>query len=519
MKNYGVVEKIGNIGEKTAKWVVLGIFSIFIMLLFWKSISGTSLINPEEHVFYLEDSVLVNVILLGLFLAIGVFIKLKGKKIFPMPSKKAMQIITVVYVTLAAATVLILTIVPTADQSKVLACAGNLLERNYVEWQEGGYLFNYSNQNGIVLVFAALRLIFGPITWLAIQFLNIAALVICAHYCSKTMGILFKDEKLAAYSYIFLLFFLSMDCYITFVYGTIFGMAAVSSGIYNIIKYFESRKISKGIIGALLVNVSFIFKENYLIFIVAALLLFLCDGLLKRKWKSLALLAGGVVVCLIVNVSITVTIEAITDTEVSKGIPSKAWVAMGLQDGRRAPGWYNAYNIAVFTDNNYDYDVINKKIDEDIKKSLTHFKEDKQYARDFFGKKIASQWNEPTFQGLWILETRSKVFVWPETVAKIINQGNTLNNILLEICDFFLSFLWLGVILFIILGWKELDVYKLIYAIIFIGGFIFHLFWEGKAQYTVVYVYFMIPYMVRGYQMFFGRFTVFFSKKFINKQP
>ena len=27
--------------------------------------------------------------------------------------------------------------------------------------------------------------------------------------------------------------------------------------------------------------------------------------------------------------------------EISKGIPSIAWVAMGMENGPKAPGWYN----------------------------------------------------------------------------------------------------------------------------------------------------------------------------------
>ena len=64
-------ERIGCFLENISKWIVFVIFTAFVSLLFWKSISGTSRIIPEEHVFYLDDSVLVNVILLGLFLIIG----------------------------------------------------------------------------------------------------------------------------------------------------------------------------------------------------------------------------------------------------------------------------------------------------------------------------------------------------------------------------------------------------------------------------------------------------------------
>lgn len=518
MKINEITEKIIKIGDKAARWLVLVIFSICTVILFYQSMFSTSIIDRKEHVTYVNDSVFINILLLALFLGIGVLLKLKKKHVVPMPDKKVLAIITVIYVFAMTAMVVTLKIVPTADQGSVLRCAQSLLSGNFEEWQQGGYLYNYPNQNGIVLVFALLSSIFGELTWVVIQFLNIGALVVCAYYCSRTVRILFNNDKLAAYSYIFLLCFLGMNCYVTFVYGTIFGMTAASSGIYNIVKYIKESNTLSGIVGVVLVAISFLFKENYLIFAVAALLLLLYDALFKKKLMSLFLLINGILVCVIVNMSISVTIESITNTEVSKGVPSKAWVAMGLQEGTRAPGWYNGYNVSVFVNNGYDYEKASEIIDKDIEERLDYFKENTSYTMNFFSKKIASQWNEGSFQGLWIMETRKKAAEWSETLNEIIYSGNTLNKRVTEICDFFLSFLWLGVVLFLIFGWKELDVYKLIYAIVFIGGFIFHLFWEGKGQYTVVYVYFMIPYMVRGYQLFFDKFTSLVENK-MNKRP
>lgn len=513
MEKVKAIKQLGKIGEKASKWVVLGIFSISSILLFVLSIFSTSIINRKEHVSYVNDSVLLNIILLVLILLIGIFIKLKCTQFLPMPSNRALSVITVIYVFVMFALVLMLQIVPTADQGTVLKCAQDLLSGNFEEWHIGGYLYNYPNQNGIVLVFALISIIFGESSWLVIQIINIAGLVICAYYSSKSINILFQNRKVAAYSYIALLSFLGMNCYVTFVYGTIFGMTVASAGIYNVIKYVYNRKLSNGIIGVLLVCISFLFKENYLIFIVAVLLVLFCDGVFKKKWKSLGLLIVGLLVCIIVNLSTSTAINLITDTEISKGVPSKAWVAMGLQEGKRAPGWYNAYNVAVYADNGYDNEKVSKVVDKDIKERLEYFKQNGAYTLDFFGKKIASQWNEGTFQGFWIMETRKQNTQWPETATKIIYTENELNSNVTEICDFLLSFLWLGVVFFIILGWKELDIYKLIYAIIFIGGFIFHLFWEAKAQYTVVYVYFIIPYMVKGYQLFFSKCADKLSEK------
>lgn len=42
----------------------------------------------------------------------------------------------------------------------------------------------------------------------------------------------------------------------------------------------------------------------------------------------------------------------------------------------------------------------------------------------------------------------------------------------------------------------------LIFPLIFIGGFIFHLFWEAKGQYTISYFLLLFPVAIAGYGAF-----------------
>lgn len=43
-----------------------------------------------------------------------------------------------------------------------------------------------------------------------------------------------------------------------------------------------------------------------------------------------------------------------------------------------------------------------------------------------------------------------------------------------------------------------MPLHRLLLPMIFIGGFIFHMFWEAKCQYTVTYFVLLIPYCVKG---------------------
>lgn len=61
---------------------------------------------------------------------------------------------------------------------------------------------------------------------------------------------------------------------------------------------------------------------------------------------------------------------------------------------------------------------------------------------------------------------------------------------------------------------KDFDVDKLIFATIFIGGFIFHIFWEAKGQYALPYFILLFPYAIRGYEVLIER-VLAVKEKFI----
>ncbi len=49
-------------------------------------------------------------------------------------------------------------------------------------------------------------------------------------------------------------------------------------------------------------------------------------------------------------------------------------------------------------------------------------------------------------------------------------------------------------------GLEEISSGELFLPVIFIGGFLFHFFWEAKGQYTLPYCVALLPYGVCGYE-------------------
>lgn len=495
------MKNVGKMIEKIIPWFITVLFTLFVSFIFLQSIFGNAVMSSTEHVYFVKDNVWMNLLIIIAVIALLYF--LKKKNLIKTPSNKFLAVVTAIYATAMIIFIVVLQVAPVVDQYEVLSAAKDLLKGNFERWSRGEYCDQYPNQNGLILFLSGLSYFLGEYNWMAVEILNIPMLIISAVFTSKIVWLLFKNKKLAKYTYICILLFFPANCLVTFVYGTTFGMAFVTAGIYLVMKSCLSESFGNGLVGMILVAFSCVLKENYAIFFIAVLLVLLYHAIVKKQVKSLGVIAYGIAISLLMTVLVNSLIPVTAETDDSKGIPTSAWVAMGMQEGRKAPGWWNGYNNAVYKNNGYNTEKAKKQVNKDIGDRLKEFSKDGMYTANFFSKKISSLWNETTYQGLSITYTyRRNTVEWASWVKSLIYDGGFLNTIVLWLCDKGMTLMWLGVIFFVIFDKKGRNVYNLLFAIIFLGGFIFHLFWEARSLYVMNYVYLMIPYMIRGYQVF-----------------
>ena len=213
--------------------------------------------------------------------------------------------------------------------------------------------------------------------------------------------------------------------------------------------------------------------------------------------KSLALVLVLVLCYLSSNLFVHVATQKITGRDVPKGVPTIGWVAMGMQEGYAAKGWFNTYVTEIYDTCGGDSDVIAKTVMQDIQTSLKGFAADPVYARQFYGEKIASQWNNPSFQCFWIFYDRTTDIQVPSWMKEIVTEN--MRNRLISLFNLWQTQILLGVCLYIIYRFRKCDWKELLLALCFVGGFLFHLLWEAKCQYTVSYFVLLIPYAAVGF--------------------
>lgn len=481
--------------DEISKKIIIVFFFIIICFLTITSMFETSEILISEKTIYLKDLFIKHFVVFFLLVCFIYFIKKKNINFNFILLKSEARIFFILMIAL----ILWITctqLPPVADQRSVLQIANFLHLRDFTEYKE--YISMYHNQLGQVAILYFLQFLLGPYNFIAIQILNSIAIVLIIYVLSTIAQILFCGNYKNICT-IVLVLFIPLSLYVTFIYGNLWGLAFSLLAILMEYKYLKNNsfKYVLGIASSL--TIAILLKSNYLIFMVGILIFLVLDFIRNLNWKSILSIFIIIVVYFMGSFLLEKGFYDLTEVNLEDGIPSVAWIAMGLQESDMAPGWYNEFNRNTYLFNGKNADIVSDISIKSIKYSIENFIENPKYAIKFFYQKIVSQWNNPTFQGFWINERPSNI---EQSVGVHSIMYGKLNKVLTEFMNIYQSIILEGVLCYIILGIKKIKINELIFAVIFIGGFIFHLFWEAKAQYTFTYFVLLIPYAVRGYNDF-----------------
>lgn len=398
-----------------------------------------------------------------------------------------------------AAYVLATQLEPGSDPAKVYAIAMQWRQGDFSAFEEGEYLFRYPFQSGIVLFFYLLSFPFGVGNYVAIQLVNVICLVIIYVLLAKLSVFFWPSAGLRNIVYCSLLIWTPPAFYVTYLYGILPGMALSLGAVWSAARYFSERRYRYIVISSLCMGAATVIKMNCLIYLIAIVCFLVYDVLDKRKKGAVSLLfilclAGGVILC---NYSNNRMVERIAGQELPEGMPMISWVVMGLQEAPLGPGAYNGYIGEVFAEAQYDTAKAGEASKRDLRKAVEWMKEDLlKNGIPFLARKTAFQWNDPTFICLDRTRGRKAAVNIPAPLKSLIyGRGSVRLSLLLNDMQ---TLIWLGVLFYVLLRWGSSNLYELLGAVIFLGGYLFHLFWESSASYTIPYFALLIPYAVCG---------------------
>lgn len=421
---------------------------------------------------------------------------------------KAAGVIGAVGVIMAAAWILVTRFLPGSDPAKVCEVASQWMAGDFSAFEQGEYLFCYPFQSGIVLFYYLLSRLFGDGNYVAMQFVNLLALAAVYYLLYKIFSKFWKnEEKVLLISYLSLILWIPLMFYVTYLYGILPGMACSLGAVYLALCYLEKRKWWYMFPAALLMGMATVLKMNCLIYLVAIGCFLAYDAvdslfISRQKGKqwivSLAFVAAmglGVYGC---NQATNAYVEHLSGYEMPEGEVMISWVVMGLSEAPNAPGNYNGYIGNVFFDNNFDTELATEQSIIDLKAILKRMVQSPiDSGITFFARKTAYQWNDPTFIAMERMEGRQSSIEVSSRIRDLIEgQGEVVLSVIL---NFVQTVILMGMLFYLFFTRKSRNLNELLVAVVFLGGYLFHMVWESSASYTIPYFVLLIPYAVRGF--------------------
>lgn len=502
------MEKLYKIVEFVYRKAVV-LFSVAALsVLFLLSIFSTCFISSDQNeiTFFCKDSILVNIFALTIFGIIlvactksGYTQKIEGKIADDNCFKWTRVTLLGITMIIGLLWVVGTQYVPGSDQLDVMSSAYKLYigETNMME--PGGYLDRWSNQVGLTMIEYYMCKFVGYYNFLFIQVLNVFGIL----FLYNTLTYIWDAWGASRLAQVGILFcgiiFFPFIMYASFVYGTVWSLTLSVFAVHAELKFFDDYKLRHLLCCAFAMGFAYQVKNNVLIIFIAMVIYGIICLLKDKKHivKGVVLIVSICLSVLIFDITPRYMITRMTGYSLNQGVSNWSFIAMGLQDEEHAPGWNNGYNYSTYVDNGCITEVQTELAKEEISNRIGLFAEHKGYAFRFFSLKIASMWNEPTYQSFWINQIRNhrvNFAAWIELFMSA--KGYT---IVARMMKFFQVFLYSGALLWLLLEKRSDFTKKSFFVLCFVGGFIFHMFWEAKSQYSITYVVLLIPCAVIGY--------------------
>lgn len=504
----GFKERFDNVKSKVVKFSINAlsvIVSVILLVLFFCSLIFTAkFIGITELIDYEVDSIALNIIFVILFCAILYFLNKVLKKV----NEKILLIIGCVILAIVGLFWVNYIKSPVkADQKMIYVISLEFLDGDFHSLEKPYYLFNHPLQLGILYFVAIVYKLIGYRNPLVFQNLNILFVIICTILLYKICNLIYKNKNINKILLIILPMYIILPIQSVLVYGNIVGLMFALMAIYFVFKYFDNRKIRYLILSNISIVFSIILKQNYQIFLIAIIIVLILD-LLKQIRKEIIFSIISVIIFVgLINPVIYSVTEIITGKKVNDGIPMSSYIAMGIYEPvDRASGWYNAeFNVeSVYIENNYDSKSTNEESIDVIKNRALYFVKNPKDMIRFYADKIASTWLEPSFQTLWFshpaeeYETVKEYFESQKYIKSFLTGD--ISKLIIRYLDIFEIVIFGSSFIFIIVNIKKkkIDYKNIIFSLVFLGGFLFHILWETKCIYVIPFYYLLLPLAAGG---------------------
>ena len=502
--------------KSKVEYIVVNIISLFVFLAFGyvaiMSFLQTSVIDPaaysSEKVLYQNDIVVLNLLFTAIFFAVA-FAFRKTYNFFSKINIRFFEIgIAVWVVLLGFVWIFSVTSIPAADSQNIFEAASKAAKNDYTPFIDGLKFYNkdfyqgysyfnfYPFQLGFVLLSEIVYRIFGTTSSMSMQVINVLSLASAYFALARMSRLVFKRRSIEFFTIVLLAACFQPILLCTFVYGNIIGMSLGIWACLLLIKYFQTGKYRWMAPCAALLVLSILAKYNNMIYLAAIAIMLIVHTIKQKRWQSIAF---ALALCIAAVGSVNLVIASYkgrSHADLADGLSQVQYLDMGMTESYMAPGWYTRTGLDTYLEANLDNKTADQKSWRNIDGKLDKMGKDMGYTFDFFSKKILSQWNEPEFESIWV--SKVKGHTNSEAASKGLGKevyDGSLGQALELHFNLYMQVLYLlfAVGIYLMFINKKTNIETVLLPLVALGGFGYHLLFEGKSQYVLTYIPLLIP--------------------------
>ncbi|MGN0776277.1 MAG: hypothetical protein ACI4MM_06325 [Candidatus Ventricola sp.] len=361
------------------------------------------------------------------------------------------------------------------------------------------YFNVYSYQLGICLPMEILlRLLPGLDLSLFMQGLNVFLSAGTAGVLAMLCRVIFSSGEAKAALLLFVLFLpLALQC--IFVYGTLPMLLLTALAMLCFALYLKRRKARFGLAFAACMAAAYMLKPNAAVPMIALTVCAVLDVLESRDIRLLGFALLGAAAAVVLQRLAIAQYELRAGVTLTKDVSMLSRLVMGLQEGGAQAGWHNRY-IEQFFPFEVTAEQERAVASADLAARLSEMRADPGMALAFLRDKLLSQWLEPSYGAMWYGDLCEHTGALAEGTKAIFADGGAIRTALeryMGVCQKMMYALSCAGIISL-LREKKASLTALTLVLCALGGCLYHMLFEAKAQYIYMYAVLMMPVSAHG---------------------
>lgn len=387
-----------------------------------------------------------------------------------------------------------------ADARLTYEAAEAFLRADYSAFQPGGYMHMYPHQSGLMYYYAIGQSFFNGYKW--VYYLNVMWVWVINLALWRIVSRVSGANPWAESAAIVLPFaFVPHFAFVLFGYNQTPALAAFAVALYFLVRYVHTEGgLHWAALSAVFLTTAILIRPNYKIAAVAFGAVLLIRYLERLRKRDLLIIAVIMMLAVGVPKAVGRATEEISGSGPLTGVPTAAWLSLGLQDSahdpsdfdiarERPPGWYNGYTSYLWSETGYDSALTHERAIADFSRYAKARWNSPDRGFGFFAAKVKTTWCEPTYQSFWSgwlpdLEDVGFRVPWIQNLYSGGDSYSTVSGLLRGVATLIFAGAAWTVLSSLRQARQRINIYVLTVGVFVLGAFIFHLFWETKSQYV-----------------------------------